>query len=482
MNNSWYQEPKDMLTERGLAGLDLETTGINRKIEYERPTSAAILESTDNIENPDIVMDNKCRLPYHVLPDAGALRVTNINPMELMNEELSLHQLIRKIVDYFVSNPNKILVTYNGATYDLIILRHSFFSSLHNPYLLSNAFEDRIHIDLYKIAQSIYCFAPKSIAFFKDATGKVVMKQETLAKENGIDPGNAHAALDDVKALLKLANLFEQQAPEIFFSAIASGNKSRAVKLMTEQLYFTYGEVKYKERLAIKRTPTFICEDPTYSNRMIFFDLCLDPNDYLFMTAEEIANLIDKKNSPLFSIKSNSSPVILHPSISDENNLDEELATHRASIVQASNGFKQNVYLACDIMSKKRTPWTILSFPESRIYAKFIDKTDRLLCDAFLNSININDRLEIVNQLNDDRLIDFAKRILALEHQDCGPKLIMEYQEFEAMRLLNEGEVPWRTLKKGWQSLEKEVEGNKLSPSLLKGIKEYYTLVENKVS
>ena len=66
MNNPWYQEPKDMLTERGLVGLDLETTGINRKIEYERPTSAAILESTDNIENPDIIIDNKCRLPYHV--------------------------------------------------------------------------------------------------------------------------------------------------------------------------------------------------------------------------------------------------------------------------------------------------------------------------------------------------------------------------------------------------------------------------------
>ena len=155
MNNQWYQEPKDMLTERGLAGLDLETTGINRNIEYERPTSAAILESTDNVENPDIVIDNKCRLPYHVLPDAGALRITNINPMELMNEELSLHQLIGKIVDYFLSKPNKILATYNGATYDLIILRHSFFSSLYNPYLLSSAFEDRIHIDLYKIAQSI---------------------------------------------------------------------------------------------------------------------------------------------------------------------------------------------------------------------------------------------------------------------------------------------------------------------------------------
>ena len=46
---------------------------------------------------------------------------------------------------------------------------------------------------------------------------------------------------------------------------------------MTEQLFFNYGEVKYKERQAIKRTPTFICEDPSMPNRMVFLMFALTP-------------------------------------------------------------------------------------------------------------------------------------------------------------------------------------------------------------
>ena len=123
-----------LLIERGLIGLDLETTGVDN-ITYERPTSAALLGLTENLASPEIIIDNKCRLPAHILPSAGALNISNINPIDLMQEELSLYDLISKLAAYFIANPNKILSTYNGAFYDLIILRHSFFSSLYNPYL-----------------------------------------------------------------------------------------------------------------------------------------------------------------------------------------------------------------------------------------------------------------------------------------------------------------------------------------------------------
>ncbi|HIF20231.1 MAG TPA: hypothetical protein EYQ72_07180, partial [Gammaproteobacteria bacterium] len=213
MNAFNYQEYQALLSSRGMVGLDLETTGINKKIEYERPTSAAILEYSADLDNPEIIMNDKCRLPYHILPDAGALNITNINPLELMNERLSLFELVSKIALYLKSHPEKIIATYNGASYDLVILRHSFFSSLYNPYMLSNASEDRIHIDLYNIAQAIYCFEPEKISFHKDVTGKLILKQALLAVANGIDPGDAHAAMDDVKVLLKLARLFETNTP-----------------------------------------------------------------------------------------------------------------------------------------------------------------------------------------------------------------------------------------------------------------------------
>lgn len=480
MTEPWYQEYQDLLLERGMVGLDLETTGVGN-FAYERPTSAAVLGLDENMGSPEIIIDNKCRLPAHILPSAVALEISNINPIDLMKEELSLYGLISKLADYFIAHPNKILTTYNGAFYDLIILRHSFFSSLYNPYLLLNAFEDRLHIDLYKMAQTIFCFEPNSIAFFKDQTGKVILKQEAMARENGIDPGDAHTALDDVKALLKLADLFRRQAPDIFFAGIASGNKKRTVKLMTEQLFFNYGEVKYKERQAVKRTPTFICEDPSVPNRMIFFDLCSDPEDYLYMTAEEIAALINKKNSPLFSIKSNGSPVILPPLFCSKNALTEEEATYKATKIQENNGFKENVYLACDINSKRRRPWTVEEYPESQIYNDFIDNSNRMLSDAFRKTQDFDRRLDILNEMSDPRLIDFAKRILATENPDCTPELLKDYHEFEANRLLDEEEVPWRTLKKAWDSLVKAEQLANDDLTILAATKKYYKLIENKM-
>ena len=94
MKEFTWENSKDEFESKNLIGLDLETTGLNRNIEYERPTSAAILETNLDFESSDIIVDDKCRLPYHVLPDAGALNVTNINPLELMDEPLSLFCLL----------------------------------------------------------------------------------------------------------------------------------------------------------------------------------------------------------------------------------------------------------------------------------------------------------------------------------------------------------------------------------------------------
>jgi len=481
MNTFNYQEYQTLLSSRGMIGLDLETTGINRNIEYERPTSAAILEYSSDLDNPGIIINDKCRLPYHILPDAGALNITNINPLELMNEKLSLFDLVSKIALYLKTHPEKIIATYNGASYDLVILRHSFFSSLYNPYLLSNASEDRIHVDLYNIAQAIYCFEPEKISFHKDVTGKLVLKQELLAVANGIDPGDAHAAMDDVKVLLKLAKLFETNTPNIFFSAIACGNKKRAMDLMTKQLFFNYGDVKYKERLAVKRTPTFICQDPSYSNNLVHFDLSYDPLDYIYFTAEEIANKINRKGSPFFTIKANRSPVILPAELCTKNNLSKEEATERAETIQNNLGFKENVLLACDINSRKRAEWPRSVYPESQIYDQFIDNHDRLLSEAFLSTENIDKRVEILNQINDPRLIDFAKRIIATEHSDCDPKTRMNFQEFESKRLLTQDEVPWRTLANAWQSLEAEEKKPNINANILKATRNYYNLIEKEI-
>jgi len=481
MKEFTWENSKEEFESKNLIGLDLETTGLNRNIEYERPTSAAILETNLDFESPDIIVDDKCRLPYHVLPDPGALNVTNINPLELMDEPLSLFDLIQKIASYLERSYEKALVTYNGAAYDLIILRHSFFAHLYDPYLLVKGTEDRLHIDLYSLAQTIYCFFPNRISFHKNQDGKVILKQELMATINGIDPGDAHAAVDDVKTLLKLAQLMEEKVPEVFYSALASGNKKRVIELLSKNLFLNYGEVKYRERIAVKRTPTFICQDPSYANNLVLFDLSFDPEDYLHMTPEEIASILNKKGSPFFNIKANRSPVLLPGNLCELNGLSFEKASLRAKKIQENIGFKESVVVACDINSKKRSPWESPDYPESQIYSKFIDSHDKLLSKAFLESESTEDKINIIHQMNDGRLIDFAKRLLASENENCDPVIQMNYQEFEAKRLLSEDDVPWRTLNGARKSIENVAKRMTVNETIMSATKTYYDIVEKEL-
>ena len=59
----------------------------------------------------------------------------------------------------------------------------------------------------------------------------------------------------------------------------------------------------------------------------------------------------------------------------------------------------------------------------------------------------------------------------------------MNFQEFEAERLLTEDDVPWRTLSDARRSLEGLVSKKniKLTPDILSATKNYYNLVEEEI-
>ena len=84
--------------------------------------------------------------------------------------------------------------------------------------------------------------------------------------------------------------------------------------------------------------------------------------------------------------------------------------------------------------------------------------------------------------MNDPRLIDFSKRIIAMEHNNCDHKIRMNFQEFEAQRLLSEDDVPWRTLQDAWASLEKVENAGKENIAVMEATRKYYTLIEKGVS
>ena len=199
------------------------------------------------------------------------------------------------------------------------------------------------------------------------------------------------------------------------------------------------------------------------------------------MTPEEIAAILNKKGSPFFNIKANRSPVLLPGNLCELNGLSFEKASLRANKIQENIGFKESVVVACDINSKKRSPWESPDYSESQIYSKFIDSHDKLLSKAFLESESTEDKINIIHQMNDGRLIDFAKRLLASENENCDPVIQMNYQEFEAKRLLSDDDVPWRTLNDARKSIENVAKRMTVNEDIMTATKTYYDIVEKEL-
>ena len=69
-----------------------------------------------------------------------------------------------------------------------------------------------------------------------------------------------------------------------------------------------------------------------------------------------------------------------------------------------------------------------------------------------------------------------------MEHNNCDPKIKMNFQEFEAQRLLSEDDVPWRTLQDAWASLEKVENAGKENIAVMEATRKYYALIEKGVN
>ncbi len=132
-------------------------------------------------------------------------------------------------------------------------------------------------------------------------------------------------------------------------------------------------------------------------------------------------------------------------------------------------------------MQKKERLREKPDYSESQIYTKFIDSHDRLLSKAFLQTESTEDKIEIIHQMNDGRLIDFAKRLLASEDQNCDPVIKMNYQEFEANRLLSDDDVPWRTLNDARKSVENVSKRMTVNETIMTATKAYYDIVEKEL-
>ena len=97
------------------------------------------------------------------------------------------------------------------------------------------------------MAQAVAIFSPESITLPISIKGRPVFKLGELARANGIDftEEEAHDALADVRATVKLARLLRERVPAIWEQMLINATKHGAIEFMKSKAAFCLGEVSF---------------------------------------------------------------------------------------------------------------------------------------------------------------------------------------------------------------------------------------------
>ena len=182
-------------------------------------------------------------------------------------------------------------------------------------------------------------------------------------------------------------------------------------------------------------------------------DLRVDVEPLLNMSINQIK--VEMKKTPKFlrTIRSNKAPIILGPEygIKEEpyNAIDKNLIKKRAYLVKSNEKFSQNILEALREVAeeKEQTKSQEDIYPEESIYNKFTSNKDTALFSAW-HAADWKDKLKLLDKFDDERLVDFGKKIIYQESPEILPSNIFKNIKREiAKRILSEKKEKWWTCK-----------------------------------
>jgi exonuclease I len=100
---------------------------------------------------------------------------------------------------------------YNSLRFDDEVTRYSLYRNFFDPYAREWQ-GGNSRWDLIDVVRTAYALRPEGIVWPED-DGRVTLKLERLTAANGIDHGQAHDALSDVRATIALARLIRDKQP-----------------------------------------------------------------------------------------------------------------------------------------------------------------------------------------------------------------------------------------------------------------------------
>lgn len=276
---------------------DYETWGANPHL--DRPCQFAGLRTDAELQVIGRPLSIYAQPTADFLPHPRAVLVTGITPQQAFNEGMSEAAFAAKIHAEF-SQPNTTVVGYNSINFDDEVSRNLFYRNFYDPYAYSWQ-DHNSRWDLIDLVRACYALRPDGIEWPQKDDGRVSMRLEDLSKANGIEHGNAHDALSDVRATIGLAQLIRTAQPKLFDYAYKVRHKKELQQLVALHNFTPLAHVSswYGAEQGYVSQILPLAYHPNQPNQLLYWDLRCDPAAFQTMSSDDMVQRRYTKRSEL---------------------------------------------------------------------------------------------------------------------------------------------------------------------------------------
>ncbi|WP_137819854.1 exodeoxyribonuclease I [Pseudomonas sp. 2FG] len=365
---------------------DYETTGIDPR--SDRPLQVAGIRTDESLNEIGEPLNLYCRPSDDILPHPAACLITGITPSRLAEQGLGEAEFMTR-VHAELSAPGTCGAGYNSLRFDDEVTRYSLYRNFFEPYAREWQ-GGNSRWDLLDVVRTAYALRPEGIEWPQE-DGRVTLKLERLTAANGIDHGQAHDALSDVRATIGLARLIRAQQPKLYAYLYRLRSKQRVL----EQIRLLQPLVHISGRFAAARHYLAVvlplAWHPRNRNALIVCDLQADPAPLLEQDADSLRRLLYTRREqlaegelpvPLKLLHVNRCPVLAPLSVlreADRQRLQVDMGEceARAAVLREAQAVWQDKLVAL----YNADEFAPSQDPEQQLYDGFLGDRDRRLCE-----------------------------------------------------------------------------------------------------
>ena len=422
---------------------DYETTGINPRC--DRPLQMAGVRTDLDLNEIEAPVNLFCRPSDDILPHPAACLITGISPAQLARDGLTEGDFMTR-VHAELARPGTCGAGYNSLRFDDEVTRYSLYRNFFDPYAREWQ-GGNSRWDLIDTVRAAYALRPEGIQW-PEVDGQVSLRLELLSAANGLDHGQAHEALSDVRATIALARLIRQKQPRLYDWLFALRSKQKVL----DQIRLLQPLIHISGRFSAARNYLGVvlplAWHPANRNALIVCDLHQDIEPLLSEDSEVLRQRLYTRREempdgqlpvPLKLVHINRCPVLAPLSVMRSED-QQRLGLNIAELLARG----EQLVAARGQWEKKLAPiYTDAEFapsedPEQQLYDGFFGDRDRRLCEQVRNA----DPQQLANErwiFDDARLTDLLFRYRARNFPaTLNEKEQQQWFEFCRQRLTNE--------------------------------------------